>query len=220
MKNKFIRFELQKEDADLIGWKNSLPTESFSETVNKILVIETQGRIARIPCGFSSTEVTEDVKTGFYVHDQNVLAFLGSIKKGERTNELKKILRKHIEVNRRNPPALVNLELFHRVLTSFRTKIEAKEAEHQGQPDKYRKLCASYDLGTKMLFEAVIACYESGDEKLGDRELRNLDVDKIASDAFAENFGQQNFISDEDDEYMTDEYREMLENLSGKRSMS
>lgn len=190
MKNKFIRFELQKEDADLIGWKNSLPAGSFSETVNKILVIEIQGRIARIPCGFSSAEVTGDVNSGFYVYDQNVLAFLGGIKKGERTNELKKILRKHIDVNRRNPSALVNLELFYETLTSFRTKMEAKEMEYQGQPDKFRKLFGSYELGTKMLFNAIIACYASGDEKLGDRELCNLDVNQIVNEAFEEYFGQ------------------------------
>ena len=78
--------------------------------------------------------------------------------------------------------------------------MEAKEAEYQGQPDKFRKLCGSYDLGTKLLFEAVLDCYKSGDEILGDRKLRELDVDEIVTKAYAEYFGPQ-FIWDEDDDY-------------------
>ena len=78
--------------------------------------------------------------------------------------------------------------------------MEAKEAEYQGQPDKYRKLCGSYDLGTKLLFDAILDCYKSGDEILGDRTLRELDVDEIVVRAYAEYFGPQ-FIWDEDDDY-------------------
>ena len=37
MKKKFIRFVLSEDDTDLIGWKNSLPPRSFTETVNNIL---------------------------------------------------------------------------------------------------------------------------------------------------------------------------------------
>ena len=129
MKNTFIRVELKKEDADLIGWKNSLSSRSFSETVNKILVIESRGKIARIPCRFSSANMTEGVKTGFYARDEKVLVLLDSIKKGERTDEIKRIIRRHIDVNRKNPPALVNLELLQRTLVSFKTKMEAKETE-------------------------------------------------------------------------------------------
>ena len=82
--------------------------------------------------------------------------------------------------------------------------MEAKEAEYQGQPDKYRKLCASYDLGTKMLFDAIHASYESGDEILGDAKLREMDVDEIVIKAYEENFGPQ-YIWDEDDDYYEDE---------------
>lgn len=54
MESKFIRVSVTKEDGDLIGWKNALPRRSFSETMNRILVLESDGRIARIPCEFSS----------------------------------------------------------------------------------------------------------------------------------------------------------------------
>ena len=36
MKKKFIRFVLSEDDTDLIGWKNSLPPRSFTETINNI----------------------------------------------------------------------------------------------------------------------------------------------------------------------------------------
>ena len=196
MEKKFIRFVLTKEDTDLIGWKNSLPTRSFNETINKILVSESIGQIARIPCEFSSLEVAEEVDASFYVGDENVLALLGSIKRGQRTDSIKGIIRKHIQYNRENPPEVVSVDLLYKILVDFRTKMEARTVICAGVENKYRKLCDTYDFGTRMLFDDILACYESEDEKLGDRLLRQLDVDQIIEQAFEENFGPQ-CMSDE-----------------------
>ena len=198
MKKKFIRFKLAKEDIDLIGWKNSLPPRSFTETVNKILVSESIGQIARIPCEFSSLEVAEEVDASFYVGDENVLALLGSINRGQRTDAIKGIIRKHIQYNRENPPEVVSVDLLYKILVDFRTKMEARTVICAGVENKYRKLCDTYDFGTRMLFDDILACYESEDEKLGDRRLRQLDVDQIINQAFEENFGPQR-VSDEDE---------------------
>ena len=111
MEKKFIRFKLAKEDIDLIGWKNSLPPRSFNETVNKILVSESGGQIARIPYEFSSLEVAEETDASFYVDDEDVLALLGSIKRGGRTDAIKDIIRKHIQYNCENPPEVVSMDL-------------------------------------------------------------------------------------------------------------
>ena len=116
MEKKFIRFVLTKEDTDLIGWKNSLSTRSFNETINKILVSESIGQIARIPCKFSSPEVAEEVDASFYVGDENVLALLGSIKRGGRTDAIKGIIRKHIQYNCENPPEVVSMDLLYEIL--------------------------------------------------------------------------------------------------------
>ena len=196
MEKKFIRFVLTKEDTDLIGWKNSLPTRSFNETINKILVSESIGLIARIPCEFSSPEVAEEVDASFYVGDENVLALLGGIKRGLRTDTVKGILRKHIQYNCENPPEVVSVDLLYEILVDFRTKMEARAVTCAGVENKYRKLCDTYDFGTRMLFDDILACYESEDEKLGDRLLRQLDVDQIIEQAFEENFGPQ-CMSDE-----------------------
>lgn len=200
MESKFIRISVTKADGDLIGWKNALPHRTLSETMNRILVLESYGRIARIPCEFSSAEINEGDHFGFYITDEKAFELIHSMEKGTMSSMVKSIIRKHIECNRKAPPGVIHLELLQNTVASFRTKMEAKEAEYQGQPDKYRKLCASYDLGTKMLFEAILACYQSGDEILGDRKLWELDVDKIVVRAYAEYFGPQ-FIWDEDDDY-------------------
>ena len=196
MEKKFIRFKLAKEDIDLIGWKNSLPPRSFNETINKILVSESGGQIARIPYEFSSPEMAEETDASFYVDDENVLALLGSIERGKRTDAIKGIIRKHIQYNCENPPEVVGVDLLCEKLVDFRTKMADREAACAGVENKYRKLCDTYDFGTRMLFDDILACYESEDEKLGDRRLRQLDVDQIIEQAFEENFGSQ-CMSDE-----------------------
>ena len=197
MKKKFIRLVLSKEDADLIGWKNSLPPRSFTETVNKILVSESCGEIARIPYEFSSPEVAEETDASFYVDDENVLALLGSIKRGKRTDTIKGIIRKHIQHNCENPPVVISVDLLYEILVDFRTKMAARAAACAGVENKYRKLCGGYYDGMVTLFNAVLAAaYNSGDEKACDRLLQQLDVEQIVAQAFEEYFGPQ-MVSDE-----------------------
>lgn len=192
MKKKFIRLVLAKEDTDLIAWKNSLPPRSFTETVNKILVSESGGQIAPVLYEFSSSEVAEDVRAGFYVGDENVLALLGSIKRGQRTDTIKGIIRKHIKHNRENPPKLVSVELLHNILVDFRTKMADREAACAGTENKYQKLCDSYYDGMVTIFNTVLAAaYNSGDENDCERGLRQLDVNQIVNQAFESNFGPQ-----------------------------
>ena len=198
MEKKFIRLVLAKEDADLISWKNSLPPRSFNETINKILVSESIGQIARIPCEFSSLEVAEEVDASFYVGDENILALLGSINRGQRTDAIKGIIRKHLQYNCEHPPEVVSVDLLYKILVDFRTKMETRAVSCAGVENKYRKLCDTYDFGTRMLFDDILACYESEDEKLGDQLLRQLDVDQIVAWAFEENFGPQR-VSGEDE---------------------
>ena len=199
MGKKFIRFVLTKEDADLIGWKNSLPPRSFNETINKILVNESVGQIARIPYEFSSPEVAEEVDASFYVDDENVLALLDSIKRGGRTDAIKGIIRKHIQYNCENPPEVVSVDLLYEKLVDFRTKMEARAVACAGVADKCRKLCDSYSDGMVALFNTVLAAvYKAGDEKDCDRLLQQLDVDQIINKAFEENFGPQK-VSDEEE---------------------
>ena len=198
MEKIFIRFKLAEEDTDLIGWKNSLPPRSFNETINKILVNESIGQIARIPYEFSPPQVAEETDASFYVDDENVLALLGSIERGKRTDAIKDIIRKHIQYNCENPPEVVGVDLLYEKLVDFRTKMADREAACAGVENKYRKLCDSYYDGMVSLFNTVLAAaYNSGDEKDCDWGLQKMDVDQIVARAFEENFGPQR-VSDED----------------------
>ena len=75
----------------------------------------------------------------------------------------------------------------------------AKEAYYVGVADKHRKLRDTYDFGTRELFDAILACYQSGDEKVGDQQMKSLDVAQIVNQAFKRNFGVH-FKSIEDDD--------------------
>ena len=199
MEKKFIRFKLAKEDTDLISWKKSLPPRIFNETINKILVSESNGEIARIPYEFSSPEVAEETDASFYVDDENVLALLGGMKSGKRTDAIKGIIRKHIQYNCENPPEIVSVDLLYNILVGFRTKMADREADCAGMADKYRKLCDSYYDGMVTLFNTVLAAaYNSGDEKDCDWGLQQMDVDQIINQAFEVNFGPQ-CMSDEEE---------------------
>ena len=192
MEKKFIRFKLAEEDADLIGWKKSLPPRTFNEMINKILVSESGGQIAPVLYEFSSSEVAEDVRAGFYVGDEKVLTLLNEINKGDRTDAIKEIIRKHIAHNLEHPPAVISVELLYNILVDFRMKMAARETACAGVEDKYRKLCDSYYDGMVTLFNTVLAAaYNSGDEKDCDRGLRQLDVNQIVNQVFEGNFGPQ-----------------------------
>ena len=73
----------------------------------------------------------------------------------------------------------------------------AKEADYPGVENKYRKLRDTYDFGKRELFNAILACYKSGNEKIGDQKMKSLDVDQIVNQAFKRNFGPQ-WIYEED----------------------
>ena len=55
---RIIHFVLSGRDGDLIAWKKSLPKRTFNKTVNAILAAEYKGKIASVPCEFSSSKIT------------------------------------------------------------------------------------------------------------------------------------------------------------------
>ena len=139
------------------------------------------------------------MKTGFCVADENVFALLNGINKGDRTDAIKEIIRTHIKHNCKNPPELVSVDLLHSIVVDLKTKMAAKEADYAVVENKYRKLRDTYDFGTRELFNAILACYKSGDEKVGDQQMKSLDVDQIVNQAFKRNFGVHfKSIEDED----------------------
>ena len=199
-KEKVIHFVLSPEDGDLIGWLRSLPKRSFNKTVNRILVSESYGEIAPLPCAFSSAEVAEEVQCRIVLRDEKAEKLVSAMPYGEVTGRLKDILRRHIQANQTRPKEIDARQLF-RLFQNFRTKMAELEEEAYGVPDRDRLLCVFYDQALRRLFSSVSSCYQTGDQISGDARLAKLQDENFPKDIFekifadelqnAENFGQE-----------------------------
>ena len=196
-KEKVIHFVLSPEDGDLIGWLRSLPKRSFNKTVNQILVSESRGEIALLPCTFSFAEVAEEVQCRIVLRDEKAERFVSSIPYGEVTGRLKDILRRHIQASQTRPKEIDARQLF-RLFQIFRTKMTELEEEAYRVPDRDRLLCVFYDQVLQRLFSSVSSCYQTGDQISSDARLAKLldenFPEEIFEEIFAEilqNFGQQ-----------------------------
>ena len=199
-KEKVIHFVLSPEDGDLIGWLRSLPKRSFNKTVNRILVSESYGEIAPLPCAFSSAEVAEEVQCRIVLRDEKAEKLVSAMPYGEVTARLKDILRRHIQANQTRPKEIDARQLF-RLFQNFRTKMTELEEEAYGVPDRDRLLCDFYDEALQRLFSSVSGCYQTGDQISGDARLAKLQDENFLEEIFeqifadelqnAENFGQE-----------------------------
>ena len=196
-KEKVIHFVLSPEDGDLIGWLRSLPKRSFNKTVNRILVSESYGEIAPLPCAFSSAEVAEEVQCRIVLRDEKAEKLVSAMPYGEVTGRIKEILRRHIQANQTRPKEIDVRQLF-RLFQTFRTKMMELEEEAYGVPDRDRLLCDFFDQALQRLFSSVSSCYQTGDQMSGDACLAKLldenFPEEIFEEIFAEilqNFGQQ-----------------------------
>lgn len=199
-KEKVIHFVLSLEDGDLIGWLRSLPKRSFNKTVNRILVSESYGEIAPLPCAFSSAEVAEEVQCRIVLRDEKAEKLVSAMPYGEVTGRLKDILRRHIQANQTRPKEIDARQLF-RLFQNFRTKMTELEEEAYGVPDRDRLLCDFFDQALQRLFSSVSGCYQTGDQISGDARLAKLQDENFPEKIFeqifadelqnAENFGQE-----------------------------
>lgn len=196
-KEKVIHFVLSPEDGDLIGWLRSLPKRSFNKTVNQILVSESRGEIALLPCTFSSATMAKEVQCWIVLRDEKAEKFVSSMPYGEVTGRLKEILRRHIKVNQTKPKE-VDVRQLVRLFQNFRTKMWELEAEVYGGPDWDRMLCDFYDEALQRLFSSVSGCYKTGDQISGDTRLAKLQDENFPKEIFEEifaealrNFGQE-----------------------------
>lgn len=199
-KEKIIHFVLSQEDSDLIGWLRSLPKRSFNKTVNRILVSESCGEIAPLPCTFSSAEVAEEVQCRIVLRDEKAEKLVSAMPYGEVTARLKDILHRHIQANQTRPKEIDVRQLF-RLFQNFRTKMTELEEEAYGVPDRDRLLCDFYDEALQRLFSSVSGCYQTGDQISGDARLAKLQDENFPEEIFeqifadelqnAENFGQE-----------------------------
>ena len=196
-KEKVIHFVLSPEDGDLIGWLRSLPKRSFNKTVNRILISESCGEVAPLPCTFSSAKVAKEVQCRIVLRDEKAEKLVSSIPYGEVTGRLKDILRRHIQANQTRPKE-VDVRQLVRLFQNFRTKMSALEAEVYEGTDWDRLLCNFYDEALQKLFSSVSGCYQTGDQISGDARLAKLQDENFPKEIFEEifaealrNFGQE-----------------------------
>ena len=189
--NRILHIELGAEEADVIGWMRSLPSRTINHTVNEILSSESRGKIRKIPHEFSSAKENGHLSCGLVIRDRAALSLVAKIPKGEIKSTLVKIIRKHIRKNKELPPAPIGIHggILIDVLRKFVTKMEAKETEYAGVPNKYSKLCEANNRAYHALRDEILACYKSVDENQGDANLKNLDCDRIIREAFESVFG-------------------------------
>ena len=190
-KEKIIHFELGAAHGDVVAWMRSLPNRTLNKTVNEILSAESHGKIARIPHEFSSAKEEQKLSCRLVIRDGAALDFVAKIPKGEIKTTIVKIIRKHIRKNRETPPEPIGIrrDLLLDVLQGFRTKMDAKEVEYAGIPNKYSKLCECYDKAQNALFQAILNCANAGDENLCDLQMRQIDYAGIVDSTFEEVFG-------------------------------
>lgn len=196
-KEKVIHFVLSPEEGDLIGWLRSLPKRSFNKTINRILVSESCGEVALLPCIFSSAEVTKEVQCRIVLRDEKAEKFVSSMPYGEVSGRLKEILRRHIQVNQTRPKE-IDLRRLVMLFQNFRTKMWELEAKVYEGPDWDRLLCNFYDEALQRLFSSVSSCYQTGDQISGDARLAKLQDENLPKEIFEEIFAEalQNFVQE------------------------
>ena len=187
---KVIHFNIPVEDDDIIRWKNSLPPRTFNMYVNEILLAESKKEVAHIPREVLSEKEIVPVNGRLIITDPAVLAFIGKMKKGHVTDEIKHIIRKQVysyTVISLGAES-VRADLIEDITKGFRTKILEKKKEYFGVPDKYRKLCDSYQLAVRSLKKAILDCCAAETNMLANSKLMHLDPGPIVDESFNEVF--------------------------------
>lgn len=199
---KVIHFNIPVEDDDIIRWKNSLPSRTFNGYVNEILLAESKGEVAHIPRQHSSEKEIVPVNGRLIITDPAVLAFIGKMKKGHVTDEIKYIIRKQVYSYTKIilGAESVRAGLIEDIMKDFRTKFLEKKKEYFGVPDKYRKLCDGYQLALRSLKKAILDCCAAETNMLADSKLMHFDPGPIVDESFNEAFREP----EEDDDWEDD----------------
>lgn len=180
-----VHIEFDKSAADIICWMQALPPRAVNRTVNEILSAESRGKTARVLYRFSYTTEVEPIGCQFIIRDKDALEFLAKIPMRKRKQTIINTIRKHIQINQKMPqkPFAID-EKVYEILEEFIPKMEQKEMEYAGTPDKYRKLCDCYTLAKQAIYREIHNRYQFVDENRGDLNLKNLDCGKIIDSVF------------------------------------
>ena len=191
-KNKIITLRLRESERDIICWIKSLPNYTINKYINAIIIAESRKRIESIPCKCSYMD--DNIKNctcAIQVKDKRAINFIERIPKGKINATLIKIIRKHLQKNRKTADESFEMDydILAGVLNEFQQEMTLKEKEYRFSRKKYEKYCEAYVIAKREIRDAVFRCYKSVDEKTGDDNLKHLDYRSIAAEAFEMSFG-------------------------------
>ncbi len=189
MDERVLHIIFQKSEADIICWIRSLKPGTVNSTVNEILAAESKGKLAIIPCRFLTTDDVENANCRFVIRGKAALNFVAKIPRGKIKQTLVRVIRKHIRKSSELPPPQILLrgDSIVKLLESFESKINAKEAAYAGMPDKYSFLSENYRLACEILFSEILRCFDKSDK-------RTVNISGIINAAYSYQNGEEQEI--------------------------
>ena len=152
-----IHLIIDKRYGDIIYWKSTLPQYTFSHYVREILMAEKDGKMAIIPLpkykGFSEGQIDTKIE----VTDKELIKFLKSFPKQQKGEQLKRIIRKHLNYgyqrNNAKPPKMVAVANVNAMLADVQLYIAKTEIEYMDSVEKERRLLEKYQSTFKIICE-------------------------------------------------------------------
>ena len=191
VKRKSIHFVLSHtKDLDLIAWKNSLRDGEFNRVVNEILIAEQDKKIAKIPCGSKKVENPQTINSRLLITDRYAIELVESFGPKQITSSIKDIIRKHIAKNKQasKPPKDERARIIRNIIYAFEDRMLKSEQKYNGAANKYQKLCDTYDMAIKKIFEEILICSSAPYVTEACNRLRKLDINRIVNEAFDKAF--------------------------------
>lgn len=150
-----IHLIIDKRYGDIIYWKSTLPQYTFSHYVREILIAEKDGKMAIIPLpkykGFSDGRIDTKIE----VNDKELIKFLKSFPKQQKGEQLKRIIRKHLDYgyqrNNAKPPKMIAVTNVNAMLADAQLYIAKTEIEYMDSEEKERRLLEEYQSTFKII---------------------------------------------------------------------
>ncbi|MGN0492889.1 MAG: hypothetical protein ACI4F7_04500 [Acutalibacteraceae bacterium] len=176
-----------------------MPKRTFNKTVNEILAAEYKGKIASVPCEFSSAKVTGEHHYRLIIRDQKALVFLRKFEWGDVTENIKKVIRKHIKKNKESPK-YANYELVVTLFKKLNVELNLATDRTVGEDYRYMRLQNAYREVIEKTVSAIENCF-ANDENQGDINLSALDCRKIVNGVFEKVFPKPEIPEEYPDDY-------------------
>ncbi len=169
----------------------SLRPGTVNSTVNEILSAESKGKLAVLPCRFSSANDVEKANCRFVIRTGPALDFVAKIPRGKLKQTLVRVIRKHIRKSSElpPPPILIRGDYVVKLLGLFEKKIAEKEATYAGTPDKYSFLTESYCKAYETVLCEILYSFDMQSNRQALEYLCRINITDIINAAYSRQNG-------------------------------